>query len=431
MRRSRFAQAGFIVLFLAGCSSTGTQAPTAASPASASPGPTTVVSSATPAPTPSPSPSPSPTASPSPGPTPLTTANGWQEVPTQAALAEVETSLVIWTGQRFLAAGMLDDGSAGILDSSDGQTWHSQAGFGPDSRINNLSVGPAGVLALGAQDANARSWFSTDGLTWSAAPASAATTPAKGHTVRMNAAASTGSGWLAVGEEDVSCEVDCDSSTAVRADVWTSSDGLHWTLQPGSDALVKSAMTGVVRGRPGYVAVGGAPDSAKPTTGSGHAVVWVSTDGRNWSRIQDAPIFDATGEIDPGLDVSASAIATDGSHFVAVGEGASQDLTTAVAWWSDDGRTWQRASGERFPNGQLFQVASVPGGYLGTGPSSSDSCLGGIWSSADGQAWSCIAADPPFEDIAAADAAASPTLELVVGYDENGRGSVLWTRPVP
>lgn len=424
MRRSRFAQAGFIVLFVAGCGSSGTPAPTPSPSASA--GPTATASSPTPTATSSPSSSPSPRASP----TQLTTVDGWRRVAAQPALTALQATIVIWTGQRFLAAGMLDDGSAGILESSDGLTWHSQAGFGPGSRINNFSVGPAGVLAVGSQGSKAWSWASTDGLTWSAAPASAATAPAKGHTVRMNAAASTGSGWLAVGEEDVSCEVDCVSSVAVRAEVWASSDGLHWALQPGGDALAKSAMTGIVRGGPGYVAVGRAPDSAKPTN-PGHAVVWVSTDGRNWSRIKDDPIFHATGGINSRLEVSASAIATDGSQFVAVGEGASQDLTTAVAWWSDDGRTWQRATGDRFPNGQLFQVASVPGGFLGTGPSGPDSCLGGIWSSADGRAWSCIAADPAFAEMAAADAAASPTVELVVGYDEHGGASTLWTRPVP
>jgi hypothetical protein len=427
MRRSRFAQAGFIVLFVAGCSSTGTPPPTAVTPAAAAAAPTAVLGSPTPIATPSPSLSPSL----SPSPTPLTTANGWQQVPTQAALVADQTSIVTWTGQRFLAAGILDDGSAGILDSSDGQTWHSQASFGPGSRINQFSVGPAGVLAVGSQGSKARSWFSTDGLAWTAAPASAATTPAKGHTVRMNAATATTSGFLAVGEEDITCNIDCGLWAAVRADVWTSSDGLHWTLEPASTALANAGMSGIVRGGPGYVAVGGAPNGAALTSGPVHAVMWTSTDGRNWSRIKDAPIFHPPAGIDSSLDVSASSIATDGSHFAAVGEGASQDLTTALAWWSDDGRTWQRATGERFQYGQLWQVASVPGGFLGAGPSGPDSCLGGIWSSADGRAWSCIAADPPFEDIVATDAAASPTLELVVGYDANGGDSILWTRPVP
>jgi hypothetical protein len=424
MRRSRFAQAGFIVLFVAGCSSTGTPPPTAASP-NASAGPSADLGSPTPATTPSPSPTPSAS------PTPLTTANGWQQVPGQVALTTMQATVAVWTGQRFLAAGMLDDGSTGILDSTDGQTWHSQAGFGPGSRVFKISAGPAGVLAVGAQDADARSWFSTDGLTWKAAPDSAALRPGKDNSIQMEGATSTPTGWLAVGQEEVSCVVDCGSWAAVRADVWSSVDGLHWTREPVTSALANAGMTGVVRGGPGYVAVGGASNGAAQVDGLSHAVVWTSTDGRAWLRIKDAPIFHATAGIDPRLDVSASSIATDGSHLVAVGEGASQDLTAAIAWWSDDGRTWQRGTGERFQYGQLWQVASVPGGFLGAGPSGPDSCLGGIWSSTDGRAWSCIAADPPFDSSVATDAAASPTLELVVGYNPDGGASIFWTRPVP
>ncbi len=425
MRRSRLAQAGFIVLFVAGCSSAGTPAPSATSPASASPGPTVAISSVAPAATSNASPSPSPSL------TAPASADGWQQVPAQAALTTMQATAAVWTGQRFLAAGFLNDGSAGIIDSTDGQTWHSQASFGPGSRINGFSVGPAGVLAVGAQGAAARSWFSTDGLTWRAAPDAAALRPAKDNSIEMGSATATPSGWLAVGKEVISCVLDCGDWAAVRANVWTSADGLHWTREPASSALANAGMNGVVRGGPGYVAVGGAPNVAALKSGLVHAVVWTSADGRTWTRIKDGPIFHPPAELDPELQVSASAIAFDGSHFVAVGEAASQDLTSALAWWSADGRTWQRATGERFPNGQLWRVASVPGGFLGVGPSSSDSCLGGIWSSTDGQAWSCVASDPAFDGIATSDVAASPTLELVVGYDENGGASILWTRPAP
>jgi hypothetical protein len=426
MRRSRFAQAGFIVLFVAGCSSAATPAPTAAIPASASPSPTAVVSSATPAVAPSPG------ASASPSPTPSTTVSGWQQVPAQPALTAAQTTLVIWTGQRFLAAGLLDDGSTGILDSSDGQTWHTQAGFGPGARILNFSVGPAGVLAVGAQDTKARSWFSTDGLTWRAAPDSAALRPAKSDSIQMAGAVATPAGWLAVGQEVVSCEFDCGSWAAVRADVWTSKDGLIWTREPASSALANAAMAGVVKGGPGYVAAGSAPDKPTTTEGPVHAVVWTSADGSSWTRVKDAPVFHAPADTDQRFGATMSGIATAGNRLVAVGTVASQDdVSSALAWWSDDGRTWQRGTGERFHYGQLWQVADVPGGFLGTGPSGPDSCLGGIWSSADGKAWSCVAADSTFDGSVAADATASPTVELVVGYDPSGGGSILWTRPVP
>ena len=92
-------------------------------------------------------------------------------------------------------------------------------------------------------------------------------------------------------------------------------------------------------------------------------------------------------------------------------------------------------TGERFiaaGNGQLQAVASVPGGFLATGPSGPDSCLGGIWSAVDGSTWRCIAADPPFSDFVAYGAAASSTVEVVIGNDAaNGAGSIVWIRPLP
>ena len=248
----------------------------------------------------------------------------------------------------------------------------------------------------------------------------------------MADAVATPAGWLAVGQEVVSCEFDCGSWAAVRADVWTSKDGLSWTREPASSALANAAMAGVVKGGPGYVAAGSAPDKAATTEGPVHAVVWTSADGHTWTRVKDAPVFHAPADTDQSFGASISGIATDGNRIVAVGTVPSQDdVSSALAWWSDDGRTWQRGTGERFHYGQLWNVASVPGGFLGTGPSGPDSCLGGIWSSADGTTWSCIAADAPFNGSVAADAAASPTVELVVGYDTSGGASILWTRPVP
>ena len=429
MRRSRFAQAGFLLLFVAGCSSAGTPVPTVASPTNASPGPTAVESSTAPltaAPSQPPSPSPSAVS------TPATTASGWQQVPAQPALTAAQTTLVVWTGQRFLAAGTLDDGSTGILDSSDGQAWHSQPGFGPGSRVQGFAVGPAGILAVGAQDSDARSWFSADGLTWKAAPETAALRPAKNDSLEMEGAVPTPGGWLAVGQEQLSCQFDCGSWAAVRADVWTSKDGLTWVREPASSALANAGMTGVVKAGPGYVAAGGAPDKATGTEGPVHAAIWTSADGSTWTRVKDGPVFHAPPGTDQTFGVAISGIAASGGRLVAVGSVASQgDVGSALAWWSDDGRAWQRATGERFLYGQLWHVASVPGGFIGAGPSGPDSCLGGIWSSADGKAWSCVAADPPFDNTVATDAAASPTLELVVGYDPSGGASILWTRPVP
>ncbi len=418
MRRSRLALAGSIVLILAGCGSSGTPPP-ALTPSAAAPTAQAQLS-----------PSTSPSTAPA-SPTPSSLASGWQHVPDQPAFGQTQLALVVWTGQRFIAAGSLDDGSAAIFDSNDGQAWHLGPNFGTDVQIHGLAATPAGVVAVGAKGSDGQSWVSTDGLSWTAGAPVPAVHPGAGGLVRMNMATSTGTGWLAVGEEDVACQLDCNSSAAVRAAAWISGDGRTWTRQPDSVALGHAAMIGVVRGGPGYVAVGIAPDQPASVAGPEHAVVWTSTDGHAWSRVPDAATFHAPKGTDQTFGDMMSGIAADGTQLVAVGLVESQDAGSALAWRSVDGRTWTRATGDRFPYGQLFGVAAVPDGFLATGPSGPDSCLGGIWSSADGGSWSCVAVDPTFAGFAAYAAAASPQVEVVVGLDTSTGSTSVWTRATP
>lgn len=103
-----------------------------------------------------------------------------------------------------------------------------------------------------------------------------------------------------------------------------------------------------------------------------------------------------------------------------------------MAWWSEDGDTWSSGAVELSLGGAMYRVAAVPTGFLGVGPSGSPSCLGGIWSSGDGKSWRCVANDATFQGFAPADAAASPSREVVVGYGSpNGalNGSI-WYRDI-
>jgi hypothetical protein len=424
MRRSRFAQAGFIVLFLAGCSSSGTPAPGTPGPVDSSPIPSAAAATA------------SPGATGSAAALPSATASAWQRAADQPGLADVQLAQVIWTGQRFLAAGMseIDAGSA-ILDSEDGQTWHEQKRFGQQALVVQLIASPNGVLAVGSFGANARSWFSKDGLSWTAAPFTAALRPAKDRMLRMNAAVRTPTGWLAVGEEDTPCSVGCEEDPRffVRAVAWTSPDGLSWSQEPAGTALAQAGMTGIVAGGPGYVAVGGALDRPTVFGSPAHAVAWTSTDGRAWTRLPDAPMFHAPAGTDQTSGTWMAAVAAGNGDLVAVGTVGTQLGTgPGLAWRSTDGRTWSLGSSATFRDAQLLSVAAVPGGFLAAGPSVAESCLGGTWYSTDGTNWACIATDPAFTDFAASAAAGSSAIDVVVGLPASEAGdSIVWTRPVP
>jgi hypothetical protein len=353
------------------------------------------------------SPSASPTASPSPSASPTpSVGEDWERVPDQPSLRNVQLYQVAWTGARFVGTG--SDGQ--FLDSTDGRTWNLQGQSWPTGQVWGIAASARGAIAVGELDGRAASWHSSDGLKWTIAPDDASLDAASDAQIRMRGVTETDDGWLAVGEEDESCQINCPA--AARAVVWRSADGIHWTQERASRSLASALMTGVTRGGPGYVAVG--QSLPNPTSG----VVWTSADGLAWSRLADGPVFHAPPGTDQTFGASMSAVTLgNAGTLVAVGTvGTQGDKGSALAWWSTDGRTWTAVKGDGFLNGQLFDVAATSRGFVATGPSGADSCLGGIWTSTDGRSWICSADDPAFADFAAYSGAGSPDVEVVVGF---------------
>jgi hypothetical protein len=352
-------------------------------------------------------------------PRPATAAAGWQPVPIQESVQRAPLDQVVWTGTRFVATS---SGNAS-LDSADGRTWHLQGALAGADVTWGLAAGPLGIVAVGEQNGRAASWASPDGLRWTAGPDQPSLRGAGTDGVLATAVVAAPWGWLAVGSEDPACRGMCGQP--VRAIVWTSPDGLRWTRVPDQPSFANAAMTGVARWGQGFVAVG----SVALGQTRDRAAVWTSPDGRAWSLVPDVPLF----QLSPGTDMTGVAAGHD--LLVAVGTMAvSQGFgVSAVAWWSDDGRTWQRATGDRFLGGQLFSVTSTPEGFLATGPSGEPSCSGGIWSSADGRSWTCIASDPAFAGFCPYAAAASLSVEVVVGLfnGESPAPGAIWWRGIP
>lgn len=353
--------AAAVVLALAACG------PATASPTLSLQPSTTATAPAPTSPAASPSATPSSQASPiasaTPASSPGVTADGWRRVPDQPSLQAAQLGQVVWTGTRFVASGSAMDGGAVFLDSPDGLTWHLQPELGATASVRGLATGPNGVIAVGADGPSARSWTSLDGLHWTAAPAASALDPKGDDNLVMSAAVPIDTGWLAVGTEEGRCVDVCEASV-VKAVVWTSTDGRHWARQPDATSFAHASMAGVVRGGPGFVAVGLAPDHPGSQADPGlHGVVWTSTDDRRWSRVADAAVFHAPSGTDQQFGASMMSVAAGGDRIVAVGTVGSQgDVGSALAWWSSDGRTWVRGTGDRFPYGQMFHVTAVPGG---------------------------------------------------------------------
>lgn len=427
MHRGRLGGRGSVVavallLTLVACTSSGVRS-TGTNPGESS-APATASPTLTAPPNASPTPTAPATASPTPTAPPISV-GAWERAPDQASLRAVQLELVAWTGTRFVASGVEEDGAVRFLDSRDGRTWNLQPEVWPTGVVWGITAGTHGVVAVGQIDDRAASWYSPDGVQWTVSADDPSLHGAVGWDVRMSDVTETTTGWLAVGSESEPCqEVMC--TQAGQGLVWTSADGIRWTQEPASSALADAGMSGVTRGGPGYVAVGGSR-------------VWTSTDGRSWSSVADAPVFRPPPGTDQTFGVSIRAVTMgENGTLVAVGLVLTQGAVgSALAWWSSDGRTWSAATGDRFLNGQLTDATRTPTGLLAVGGSGADSCLGGIWSSADGRSWTCVADDSAFTGFAAYAAAASADVEVVVGFgqpytlpDSGASSAVVWTRSV-
>lgn len=391
----------------------------------------------TPSEGPSRAPSPEPTvfSSPTPSSTPAPTrAEGWRPVPEQASVQGVQYQHVVWTGARFVASGVaLDDAGGVFLDSSDGLTWNRQPTATANANPASLAAGPDGVVAVGRIGDRPATWFSPDGLAWTDR-ADAFPVPAVGtDTVEVTAVVATDHGWLAVGREDPFCQTNCGLAP-VRALVWTSVDGLHWTRVPDQASFSMAAMTAVARLDPGSVAVG---------LEGIHAAARTSTDGMAWTRVPDSPLFNELPSSDPSMSTTMSGVTAAHGVVVAVGyEGnGGAHGPAARAWWSTDGLTWALADGDNFLSGgeievRLTSVTVAPDGFLAAG-FSSGGCVGGLWTSSDGRAWRCVALDPAFAGFTNYAAAASTSVEVAVGLEVStnpspaGLPGAVWRRTLP
>jgi hypothetical protein len=388
-----------VVALLAAC--------TASPPPSASTG---LVPSASPsgAPRSAPALSPSdrPATTPGPPALPLGRDAGWQRVPDQASVSAAQFQDVVWTGRRFVATAVVVDGGGAFLDSLDGREWHLQRTMS-DGAPARLAAGPGGVVAVGRIGERLASWSSVDdGRTWTSR-AGAFPVPAAGSdTFAVADVVATDTGWLTVGREDPACQLECYTAP-LRALAWTSMDGLHWTRVADQGAFDRAGMNAVVRVEGGFAAAG---------TADGHAAFWTSPTGATWSRGSDG-----------GSWAPISGLAARFGTVVAVGmaQDANTGAPSVLAWRSADGRAWEPAPVDQSLDGQVFDVAATPAGFLATGPSGGGRCVGGIWASTDGAAWTCDASDPAFQGFGPYASAGSDSVEVAVGLwsdDESGSG---------
>ena len=226
-------------------------------------------------------------------------------------------------------------------------------------------------------------WASSDGLSWANV----------GDPQIGSVAAVVGGpgGFVAVGETQGS------ATAAPRDGVWFSADGQAWervdvfdsrwsevdfNLVNDEGMLVKLMMKSAAATSAGYVAVGGDGLCLLGSCPSAEAVIWVSADGRSWSRLPGDDLFKVTEPRDPAYTSGAWAmeVVAWGSRFVV---GGVYDGRPAI-WISDSAQT--PGGGEPSPAAADGSPSPVPT-EESNGPAPSDGwavAFAGAWETTDG-----------------------------------------------
>lgn len=250
------------------------------------------------------------------------------------------------------------------------------------------------------------STFSADGLHWTEGrPMEVAGLKSA---VDITQVVEGSSGLLAVGRYPGAA---CGGPSTIDA-LWTSADGLTWSLvQPSAD-FASSSVYWVEGGSNGFIASGILKD------GTAQAV-WLSGDGRSWTTVPlTSPAFgkfvlDGAAAF-AGLYVISGAVLKD--------SGCGQTWQTPSLWWSVDGKSWTR--------NQLPGAATASDAYITTTKVSDHSLMAvanewdeatqvnsqQVWVSNDGRAWRLVA---------------SPSSMLGDGIMTDGRHGLVVAEPGP
>jgi hypothetical protein len=302
----------------------------------------------------------------------------------------------VFGGYRISALTAGPDGYAAIgvggteivaWTSPDGLEWArtSVVTLEPDSiggiAINGLTHGPSGFVAVGWTTQRDLSYLlddhivihSADGMEWQRVDT--AGLPPGG----MKDVAAGGPGYVVVG-------IDWSDRSNSKPGVWTSSDGLDWTLNDGAD----------IEGGPGHSAgmewLEASDDGRLYAAGLGP--LWVSNDGSTWSRLGEYVGEPEDGFNDTWGGWSSSGVFS-GNRIVLVGGlefGGGEESDRAAVWGSEDGGgTWERMSrplevfGGGFGSTEMGAVAEIGGTYVAFGDWNDEASVWtGYWNEEDG-----------------------------------------------
>lgn len=276
---------------------------------------------------------------------------------------------VVFGDDGFVAVGSHSSG-----DGRRGAVWYSVGGdhwsrvdadqlFPVGSRIEAVGYGGGDYVAVGRSGVYAAAWWSDDGRSWARITdfpyGSAESASANGRVVASGVAWIDGR-WVAVGAH----------SGQPPGVIWTSDDGVTWSLLDQVTTFGSAAFRGVAAGSDRFVAVA----TADPVV---DALAWWSDDGLAWNRSVMPSGYPQSTEA--GITDSLLTVEFTGAEFVAFGD-LFEAGNQQVSWHSADGITWVQRNHDEV---DIASLASAGAGLVlsGTDP---DTNTAKIWWSTDG-----------------------------------------------
>jgi hypothetical protein len=281
-------------------------------------------------------------------------------------------------GRDWAEAGVVDPGEGDPMATTPpyanpGSLGHPGAYQGGQADLLDVASGRLGLFAVGylAREIRAEAWSSADGLTWTRSGA-------------LGADASSLANGVAVADTLVAVV----GSSGRDAAAWLSADGRAWRAVESADFRDPGEVriSTVVPWKDGFVAAGHVGSLVGPI----RAAFWVSDDGRTWRRVADSPGF---------ADSRVADLTVADGTLVAVGAaGDVKQATAAVTWRSTDAEHWERSGADdALDEAVMNSVAAGPQGIVAVG-SDVNSQRAVAWRSDDGATWTRSPDAPSLEN---------------------------------
>ena len=299
------------------------------------------------------------------------------------SLAHVASS-----GSQVVAVGSQAGARIGraqfFVSVNGGQTWRlgtEQASDGGDPAPGHAATLIAGGQGQWAALGPSAVWTSHDGVAWTLASTQGITPTRSGD--QVNVLRRTATGFLAAG-----ANVPPGDPAAASPVVWTSANGVTWQRLGAAQLHLTAAggragaLTSAAADGTATVISGAVTANVPPGAGGARLTsgVWRSTNGgATWSPV---PV-----PVSNGATAASATVAATANGFVAVRPGRAQAGADAVVFTSPDGAAWKFGATVTGQGGAALTLTSVEGGSAGAVITGSSGGNVLAFTSANGAAW--------------------------------------------